>query len=189
MIKAVIFDIGGVLLDDPQYLSFWKEYAESNKLREQFGTGKISREAFIEKGSKLLDMSQERFLKEYSDAYSGMQENTLVIDIYDHIKVPKNIFSDSNPIHYDFCKAKFPELFNHASKIFLSFEIGFRKNNKQAYEYLLSKLPYAPNELIFIDNNIEYIRNANSFGIYSVLYTNGISLKKELLAIDHTLLD
>lgn len=60
-IKAVVWDIGGVLLEDPKVGEFWKGKKESKELRKKFGSGKISINDFIKKGSKILNISQKQF--------------------------------------------------------------------------------------------------------------------------------
>ena len=42
MIKAVIFDIGGVLRENIDVKNFWKNRKESKKIRYDFGTGKLT---------------------------------------------------------------------------------------------------------------------------------------------------
>lgn len=189
MIKAVIFDIGGVLLDDPEYVSFWGESDESKQLRDLFGTGKISIESFVASGARLLKLSPQTFLEQYSKAYSGMKRNLQAWDIYQKLNVPKIIFSDTNPIHFKYCSKLYGEIFESASNLFLSFEVRIRKNSKESYEYLLSKVPYNASELVFIDNNLKYLQLAKELGMHTILYSKSTDLRSELLAIDPNIID
>ena len=188
-IKAVIFDIGGVLLEDPSFASFWQGKDESKELRSLFGTGGLTKEELIVRGSRLLDLSPEEFLTEYSLAYSMMQPITHVVDIYNKINKLKYIFSDTNPVHFEFCMQKYSAIFSRAHKLFLSHEVRFRKESDSSYEYILSQIPFKPSELIFIDNKGDYIEKANKFGINGILYNEQIVLEKELLFIDPHIFD
>lgn len=183
-IKAVIFDIGGVLLDDPEFASFWQGKEESKLLRDSFGTGKMDINEFIMKGSELLQMSNSEFLTRYSSAYSGMHIDESVANIYQLINLPKYIFSDTNPIHYKFCQQNFSELFAAATEKFLSFEIMLRKDDIESYKYVLSRLDFNPEEILFIDNKVEYIQKAALVGITGLLYEKGMDLRKSILEID-----
>jgi len=179
-IKGIIFDIGGVLLDDPEFKDFWQGKEESKKLRYLFGIGEMSTETLIDKGSKLLKMSNTEFLDGYNKAYSSMNMIDDVCDVYNNVTVNKYIFSDTNPIHYGHCKRKFPSIFANAKRLFLSFEIHHRKSDIKSYEYLLKNIPYKPEELIFIDNKEKYIKQAIELGLNGITYINGMDLSREI---------
>ena len=72
MIKAVVWDIGGVLIDNPNIRNFWQKKKSSRKLRNEFGSGKLSKKEFIKRGAELLGMSQKKFLEGYKRAYLSM---------------------------------------------------------------------------------------------------------------------
>jgi len=182
-IKGIIFDIGGVLLDDPEFFEFWQNKEESKKLRNLFGTGKISKNEFISKGALMLNLDNKNFIEKYNKAYSSMNEISDVCKIYKNINIDKYIFSDTNSIHFDFCKKKFKWIFSEAKYLFLSHEIKFRKNEDSSYKYVLKNIALKPNELIFIDNNPEYIEKAKNFGINGILYKKEANLKSEILKL------
>ena len=187
-IQGIIFDIGGVLLDDPSFRTFWQGKEASAKLRYLFGTGQLSKEDFIDQGSTLLYLDKETFLKDYSVAYSGMQPDQVMIELFKQIKIARYIFSDTNPIHFEFCNKLYPEIFNADVKLFLSFEMKMRKDNDESYKYVLANIPFKPEELVFIDNKSEYIEQAKKFGINGIVYTKGMDIKNELLKIDTSIL-
>lgn len=188
-IKAVIFDIGGVLLDDPQFSTFWQGKEESKELRDKFDTGMMGVKEFIAKGSNLLLLSKEEFLAQYSVASSCTQMDKDVVDVYQKIALPKYIFSDTNPIHFQFCMRNYPELFNVAAAKFLSYEIKLRKDSIESYKYMLSKLEFEPQSLVFIDNKAEYIEKAESLGINGIIYKKGMELRNSLLEFDKNIFD
>jgi hypothetical protein len=72
MIKAILWDIGGVLLSNPRIDEFWKGINGSKELRNKFGTGEISVDEFIELGSKLTGISKAEFIKKYNNSYSSL---------------------------------------------------------------------------------------------------------------------
>jgi putative hydrolase of the HAD superfamily len=187
-IKGIIFDIGGVLLDDPQFSTFWQGKEESKKLRDQFGTGKISIPDFITQGRTMLGLTETNFTTQYNSAYSGMNKIEEVCMIFNQITIDKFIFSDTNPIHFNYCIEKYSDIFNQATKMFLSYEIGLRKDDKESYDYLLKNITHKPEELLFIDNKSEYIEKAASFGINGIVYKPGINLIFEINKFDTELL-
>lgn len=189
MIKAVVFDIGGVLIDDPQFESFWGASKKAAELRELFGTGKISREDFIKEGALIIGITQDRFLNQYIEAYSQMKIIPQAIDVFNIINKPKYIFSDTNPIHLEISRKLFPEIFEKSKKQFLSFEMKLRKNRVQAFQLMLNNLPYKAQELIFVDNNLNYIETAKSLGLNTILFDAKHNLENSLLEIDQDIFD
>lgn len=179
-IKAIIFDIGGVILEDPMFGEFWQGKEESKELRQAFGTGKITTDELIEKGSNMLGLKKEEFIKQYDSAYSQMKKIEEVYTFYINLKLPRYIFSDTNPIHTGHCKTLYPEIFTKAEKLFLSYEIGLRKNEDESYKYLLSQIANSPQEILFIDNKEKYINKAREFGINGIIYSVDSNLRSQL---------
>ena len=68
-IRAIIWDLGGVLLENPFIGEFWKNKKGSEELRHKFGSGKMSKKEFIEKASLMLKIPKSKFIKKYGYAY------------------------------------------------------------------------------------------------------------------------
>ena len=66
------------------------------------------------------------------------------------------------------------------SPVLLSYEIGVKKPNPEAFKILLEKLQKPASSVIFIDDKIENVEAARNFGIDSIHFTNPGQLKKEL---------
>ena len=49
--------------------------------------------------------------------------------------------------------------------VFLSFEIGLRKPDREIYEYVLKSIQTTPNNVLFIDDYINNIQGAKECGI------------------------
>ena len=182
MIKAVVWDIGGVLIDNPNIRNFWQNKKGSKQLRKEFGSGKLNKKEFIKRGSKLLGTSQKEFLKEYKRAYLSMDLIKEGLKAYKRTKVDKYILSDTNPIHGDFLKNNFPQIFKEAKKIFLSYEIRLRKDRDKlkSFKFLIKKLRINPEEILFIDDTSEILKNARKVGIKTILCDNPKELKNKL---------
>ncbi len=153
MIKAVIFDIGGVLLEDPKDAEkFWKWKPESIEIRKQFGENKISIEEFISKGSNLLGMSKEEFLDKYKEEYLGTKPMKEMYDFYLGLQIEKYILSDTNPIYMDYVKENYNELIDSAKKAYFSIDTGLRKDSDEVFKKVLKEINLEPEEVVFIDN-------------------------------------
>jgi HAD superfamily hydrolase (TIGR01509 family) len=176
MIKALIWDIGGVLVENPKYKKFWKRLVGSEQLRINFGMRKIDTKEFIRNGSKLMGMSQKEFLQEYKKYYWIGKRNLLVIQIFKKNKLKNYIFSDTNPIHLVYLKKIGKDLFDHSEKAF----VDKRKKYSKSYKELLREINLKPKEVIFIDDKEKYVEMARNLGINSILYKNPKQLERDL---------
>jgi len=176
MIKALIWDIGGVLIGDPKYKEFWKGIPKSEELRIKFGMRKIDTKEFIKQGANLMNLSQKEFLEKYKKAYWTGKRNINAIRIFKKNKLKNYIFSDTNPIHLQYLKKIGKDTFEKTEKIFTD----KRKKYSNSYKELLKIIKLKPEEVIFIDNKEKYIQLARKQGINSILYKNNFQLKTEL---------
>lgn len=179
-IKAVVFDIGGVLLENPYIGEFWKNKPGSKKLRGEFGTGKISNSEFIEKASNMLKIPKNKFIEEYGKAYFPVRKIKPVFELYKKLKLKKVLFSDTNPLCLEFIKKKYQDIFRLADQIFMSSQIGVRKNQEKSYIYLIKSLKLTPYEILLIDDRKEVLNLAKKQGIITILYKNPNQLKKDI---------
>jgi len=179
-IEAIVWDIGGVLIEDPSVNNFWKENPDSKELRELFGTGKISINLFISKGAKMLNMSKEKFLKKYKEVYLSVLIIKEVFDIYQRIQINKYILSDTNPIHAKYIQANFKQILKLAKGVFLSNQIKRRKSDLETFEFLIKEIGLKSEHILFIDNTKEHIERAKSLGINIIHYQTPKQLLEEL---------
>lgn len=182
-IKAILWDIGGVLLRDPYIGEFWQNKEESKILRSLFGTGKISPEEFIKRASKLLNISEKEFLDNYEKAYFPIEKEE-AYELFKKTKGKNYILSDTNPIYLQFIRKKHEDLFNLVNKQFMSSEIGYRKKEKELFEKVIKILNKEPEKILFIDNKKELLEVAETFGIKTILFENKEQLEKELKEYD-----
>lgn len=175
-IKAIVFDIGGVLVENPKYHEFWNEKEGSEELRTLFGEGKISKEDFIQRGAELLNLSPEKFYEKYTLFYWTGNLIKPVFETYKRIEVKKYLFSDTNPIHQEYLKKNFKELFDLADGVFLN----KRKAHLSSFENILEAINQKPNEVVFIDDKEKYVENAQKKGAKAILFKNSSQLIEEL---------
>ncbi len=180
MIKALIWDIGGVLIEDPKYKEFWKGIPESEELRIKFGMREIDTEEFIRQGANLINLSEKEFLEEYKKAYWTGERNINVIRIFQNNKLRNYIFSDTNPIHLQYLEKIGKDLFERAEKIFTD----KRKKYSNSYKEILKIIKLKPEEVLFIDNKEKYIQLAREQKINGIVYKNNLQLKEELLKFE-----
>jgi len=92
-------------------------------------------------------------------------------------KIPTYGFTNTNQTHKIYSEHHFPRIQNTFKKLFVSSDIGLRKPEAKAFEYILNDISVEPHELLFFDDSVENIEGAKLLGIQ---YTFGNS---ELITI------
>jgi epoxide hydrolase-like predicted phosphatase len=192
MIKAVIFDWGGVLIDDPTpglvaYCSKHLKVAEKefNRVRKKFEfdfqKGKISEEEFWRRVCSELKAAKPTVKSLWRDAFMAAYSEK------------KEVFSLASSLHRSSYKTGFlSNTEDPAMKFFYEqgydmFDVlvfscaeGTRKPEKRIYEIALERLGVKPKEAVFIDNQIENAKGAEKAGMNAILFKSPKQLKKEL---------
>lgn len=194
MIKAIIFDTGGVLhTNEIKYV--YDDIKRTLKLSEEDFTrtykklipllslGKISEyeywRTFIqESGTKQQLPKISLFLREYIKRFK------LNKDILRLIKLLKNkgyklaILSDTITPHKEYNDKQ--GIYDDFDVRIFSNEVGLKKPDPKIYKLTLRKLRVKPNESVFIDDVLDYVEVATKLGIFGLLFTSSDKLKKDL---------
>ena len=183
-IKYIIFDLGAVLLN----IDYQKTIDEFKKL----GVKNASEFYSKKKQINLFDLlecgkiSEQRFVDEFKEISSRASDaeiisawNALLLDLpQNRINLLKRIrkkydiflLSNTNSIHIsEFRKqigeTKYLKFYNLFKKVYYSYEIGFRKPNKEAFQIILNENNMNPKEVLFIDDSPQHIKGARELGI------------------------
>ena len=197
-IKAIIFDLGGVLLDidyNRTAVAFQKlgvanfgemySQAAANPLFQQLETGKINQQDFCNammKHTPLAKNDQENitawnamllhFRKESLEEVKRLRKKYKVFLLsntnYIHLQAFNKIYEDTIGGH------PFVSLFD---KVYLSHEIGHRKPDPEAYEIVLKENNLLPEEAIFIDDSIQNIQGAEKAGLRTIYLKKGMRVE------------
>lgn len=195
-IKAIIFDLGGVLLDLDRdrcirnfhslgvngIEKFLNDYLPAGFLL-QLEKGKISPEEFrneIRKFTpqKLTDEQiDEAFCSFLVDIPSGRLQ--LLLDLRKRFKL--YLLSNTNAIHMDYCKKNFFQWKGHQledffDKCFFSYELGLTKPDPEIFKVVLQEAKLQPHECLFLDDGIINIEEASKLGIQTHLVKEGEDL-------------
>lgn len=198
-IKCVLFDIGGVLVD---WHMSWitSEISKRFKINEdlianafskylhELDSGKIEEKTFWNKIATDVDSMS---LKENSESLwntyfrknarinhdvinlaTKIQENSYTMGIISNIeKITHKVVVDWNVL----------DNFEHK---FMSYQIGISKPDPRIYEYVIEKLSFDPNQIIFIDDKKSNVDAAKRSGINVIQFTDSSGLKNLLSAFD-----
>jgi len=193
--KAIIFDLGKVVFDlsFDKVFHFWahasgRPYAEiKNRFQfdnvlDKFEKDEISPKEFRAEILKRLDftLTNQEFDKGwcdlYLDTYRGI-DNVLANLKYNYHLVA---LTNTNSIHSKAWNTKYASTLWHFQKIFSSHELKERKPDAKAYRIVLDYLQVEPQHVVFLDDNIENIKEAEQLGMKAILVTSFEQMTTEL---------
>jgi len=191
-IRAVIFDWGGVLIENPTegILRYCREVlgigtgcmlAAYRKLIPYFQEGKISEEEFW-KGVRRRTGAK------------GERPASLWLEAFEHSYVEKkDVFAVAHSIHgrgfrtgilSNTEKSARPVMDRDSYRIFdpivLSWEVGSAKPQRRIFEVLIETLHLNPHEVLLIDDVAANITAAKDLGLQGLLFTDAETLRSDL---------
>jgi glucose-1-phosphatase len=193
-IKAVIFDMGNVVLNVDHMVACKKLSEFSNlskekiykkiigtRLEDSFERGIISPHTFYKSVIERIDadISFNSFSSIYNDVFTtnnGMNET--IIKLKDKVKIL--LLSNTNKLHFSWVNERFDILKNFNKRV-LSYETGSRKPEKEIFLHALDILKYQPDEIIYIDDVPGFVEASKKLGMNTILFKSFSMFKFDLL--------
>lgn len=194
-IESVIFDWGGVLIDDPgpglmQYCSraltvSKEDYIRAhNKFAADFQKGLIREDIFWERICGELNVPKPKVESLWADAFNAayapredmfslsarLRENGYKTAVLSNTEAPAMQY------FYQF-------QYNMFDVSVFSCAEGTKKPEKKIYELTVQKLGSRPGQSVFIDDKPEYINGAKQAGLNTILFRNIEQVKNELAGL------
>ncbi len=192
MIKAVIFDAGGVLVDNP-WPGMMAHYSKHLQVSEEnfekaiagvipdWHTGKIPETKFWERMAEVLQVdlpeSESIWITGLKSTYREKEE------VYELIKKLRSkgyktaVLSNTEFPVAELLSARNGSYFD---EFVYSCEFGIAKPEPEIYFHTLEKLGIKSEEAVFIDDKLENIEAAEKLGIYGVLFESPEQVKNSL---------
>ena len=189
-IESVIFDWGGVLIDDPRpgLLRYCSEafgvpledYTPvHDSFLDEFGKGKISEERFLQQISCKLGKSMPpvRWYEAFRSAYVPKQEMfSLASSLHDK-GYKTALLSNTELPAVEFFHEQDYDMFD---VLVFSCVEGLEKPDRRIYEITLERLGSKAWQAVFIDDRQDYIRGARDVGLNTILFKSVDQVKDEL---------
>ncbi|PIQ85971.1 MAG: hypothetical protein COV73_05250 [Candidatus Omnitrophica bacterium CG11_big_fil_rev_8_21_14_0_20_43_6] len=203
-IKVLLFDLGRVLVDFDHLRAAQRIADFCGKTPSQiydlffespatidFEAGKITPEDFYLQVKQMLDLklSYTSFEPIWNDIFFLSAKNRSVFCLVNALRATYKtaLLSNINILHYEYLKKNFP-VFVAFDRVFLSFQLGLIKPDKQIYSLVIRELQVAPEEIFYTDDRPELVETARSLGIRGSLFTNFTQLIRDLGSSGITLL-
>lgn len=185
-IKTIIFDIGGVLLDihPEKTFEYWSSISglSLNKLQKsipwglhsQYETGKLDDHQFY---CAINNFLPEKNKISAEDFWFGWElllgDESPVVNLLEscYKTIPIWLLSNTNPRHIRFLQSSTEYRFHQFIKgAIYSYEVGYRKPNKDIYTLTLDKIGKSGHEVLFIDDNAANVTSAKMTEMNAVIY-------------------
>lgn len=186
-IRVVLFDLGRVLVDfnhkraaerissfcPKSPLEIYNLFFES-EATVAFEAGKITPENFYLEVKNMLNLklSYDSFIPIWNDIFFLSPKNRSIFRLVNILRARYKtaLLSNINTLHYEYIKKNFP-VFGVFDKVFLSFELGLIKPDKEIYNKVIREMEVSPREIFYIDDRADLMESAKSLGIRGCVFT------------------
>ncbi len=194
--KAVIFDLGNVLIDFDHSIAAGRISRHANKTPQEiynfffdspltglFESGKISNEDFYSEVKKSLGLkiSYNEFLPIWNEIFflSGKNKSVQALAKSLSKKYKTAVLSNINWLHYEYINNNYP-VFGIFKHVFLSCEIKRKKPDPEIYKIAMQALGVLPEETFYTDDRMDLIVESAKLGMKSFVFKDAEKLRKDL---------
>lgn len=181
--KALLFDIGGVVIEIDMQRSFdyWSDRAGADvsdiaerhrrdEVHDRYERGEIATEAYMEHLRRLMELDLSH--QEMVDGW-----NALLVREIDGIRavlkrlsgvLPLFAFSNTNAAHVETLSARFSDVLAHFDTVYVSSSIGHRKPELKSFLHVADAMGFSPEDILFFDDSPINLDGARRAGLQTV---------------------
>ena len=192
--KAVIFDIGGVVIHDRGLktkvqaafpsVSMDRLWQSLNAALLPACRGEASRltcwQRLATEFAALPPSETLAALWDTADFLDGIEVNHDVIHLVRSLRHRYKLGVISNTMQEHAVALRQMGIYDEFDEVVLSHEVGLTKDDVKIFEITLSRLQIEPQEAIFIDDFAAYVEVASSVGMQAILFTTTTALAASL---------
>jgi putative hydrolase of the HAD superfamily len=196
-IKAVIFDIGRVLVevnltqgvfrfldlqDDTTDLKILNELLDDQVFVE-FSKGRITPEEFYSdfKAKTKIDLSYSDFVFHWQNIFKPIKGmDSLCRQLSENYEI--GILSDIDTLHWQYLKDEL-EIFSYVKRPTLSYQVGYMKPQREIYKIAVENVGYPAENCLFIDDREINVKGAIDYGMEAIHFVGIRRLRDELSKI------
>ena len=183
MIKAIIFDCFGVLVNE-SWLSFKQKYfgddsdrfEQATNMQKRADAGLTDHAGFVESVAELAGISADQGHAEIDNAVTDQA----LLEFVASLKPKYKIGFISNASQNWMSEFFTPEQVALFEQVAISSETGFLKPDPRAYEHIAGLLDTPIDECVLIDDQLSYCEGARAVGMNAIQYKDLGTLKKDL---------
>ncbi len=193
--QALIFDLGNVIFNFSfdNIFYYWAKVTgiHANELKQKFDIdetyykfekGEIDSLTFREYVSEKLGFCMTDV--EFDNGWNAIYLNVVpgIEQILRGLKFNFRliVLTNTTEIHARRWKIKYASILRYFENVFCSHEIKARKPDRNAFGTVLNYLKLNPNDVVFLDDNPEFVKAASEMGITSILVRSPDQMIREL---------
>jgi len=184
---ALLFDLGGVVIDIDFNRAFarWAEHASCDEalLRGRFShdkaykrheIGEITADEYFGslRASLGIDISNRQFLDGWNAIHVGEMPGISNLLARAAPRIPLYAFSNSNHAHELYWSKRFARALSHFKEVFVSSNIGLRKPDAEAFQFVVKAIGMPAERIVFFDDILENVEGARSCRLRAVHVTS-----------------
>lgn len=197
-IKAIIFDLGGVIVN-LDYTNFYKQIIALSPLEKPqtrimleffrqsdlYHQGKMTDEEFYKLACEILQVcmiNQNQFYEAFNSIISDSSQPgmiSLLKDLKDMKRYKLIALSNVNSSHWDYLLNKKWDFLEYFGEFILSHEVHLTKPDPRIFQLAIEKSECNAEEIVYVDDGLNNIRSANDLGIRGIYFTNVEDLIEE----------
>ena len=194
MIRAIIFDLGNVLIHfdavraarqfsrkaKVPFEKVWDHFFTS-KAEKAYTRGQITTREFYLHAKRAFNskINFKTFAGLWNDIF---WENRGIHSILVRLgrRYPLYLISNTNALHFNHVRKEYAHLFRHFDRTFPSHRMGHRKPDPRIYRKVLKAIRLRPEETIFVDDIPKFIEAAKKVGMNGIRFRSNRQLTREL---------
>jgi HAD superfamily hydrolase (TIGR01509 family) len=196
-VRAVLFDLGGVLLDTDwdRALAAWQCHSPlpPAQLRERFvfdepfrrhETGHLDDAGYFAHLRQVLALDCDAAQVEAGFNAILVAEIAETVALLEGLRdrVPRHAISNTNPAHVAHIRRAFPGFLERFDRVFTSHEIGHRKPHPATFEHVLRAIGVPAAQVLLFDDLAPNVDAAQALGLQAVLVKSPEDVRSALRA-------
>jgi putative hydrolase of the HAD superfamily len=197
-VKALLFDIGGVVVDF-DFDRVFARWADDSRLSleeiqsrfffdqsfEAFERGEIEAADYFNSLRIMLgiDISDRQFEDGWNTVYIGEIDGMAELLAFAGQKLPIYALTNSNAVHKKVWSTRFGSILSRFHAVFNSSDIGKRKPEPDVFYFIADATGVDLHQMVFYDDLVENIAGAQAVGMKTVHVTSISDVEKSFKAI------
>ena len=192
--KAIIFDLGNVLIHfdarraaerfareaEVSFEKVWRHFFTS-RIEKAYTRGEITTREFFQHAKEAFNSTIDfaTFSELWNDIFWENREIRPILKKLSR-RYPLYLISNTNALHFNHVRRRFPQIFRHFKRTFPSHVVGHRKPDPKIFWKVLRTIRLKPEETVFIDDMPNFVESARKVGMRGIRFQSNTQLKKEL---------
>lgn len=182
-VDAILYDFGGVIIeiDFDRIFARWAELAgvPIERVKSRFSHGEAygrHERGEIELGEYYralraelgVELDDEQLIDGWQRVFGP--EHPEVVEVLRGLqgRVPQYLLSNTNATHYDYFRHRYARALAPLDRIFASCEMGKRKPEPQAFEFVARATGVPLDRILFLDDTVANLEGARALGMKTV---------------------